>query len=506
MHAQDSSLLPASEASLLAAIDLGSNSFHIIVSQLFAGELKTLDVLSEKVQLAAGLDENDCLTDEAIQRGLECLGRFAQRVQDLPRQSVRIVGTNALRQASNRDEFIDQAEVILGTRIEVIAGREEARLIYLGVAHTQADDTGRRLVIDIGGGSTECIIGERFEPKVCESLHMGCVSYTDLFFADGRITTQAMQAARTAALQELLSIRRDYRRLGWHSSVGASGTVKAARQACLALGFSNELITRDALERLCAYLIEQEQVERIEIDGVKQERCAVLPAGVAILSAIFESLDVKAMSFSDGALREGVLYDMAGRLRHEDVRERTINALSRRYHVDRKQAARVEATALIALAQVKDDWNLHSGSCHEMLSWAARSHEIGLAVAHSQFHKHSAYLLQHSDLPGFTQLEQHLLAFLVRGHRRKFPKDEFRQLPSGLRQTYRHLCLLLRLAVIMHRSRSKTRLPAFTLKVAENRMELSFPPGWLIHHPLTRADLEQEANYLRNIDIKLKVQ
>ena len=250
MHAQDSSISPASETSLLAAIDLGSNSFHIIVSQLFAGELKTLDVLSEKVQLAAGLDEGDCLTEEAMQRGLECLSRFAQRVQDLPRQSVRIVGTNALRQASNRDAFIDQAEAILGTRIEVIAGREEARLIYLGVAHTQADDTGRRLVVDIGGGSTECIIGERFEPKVCESLHMGCVSYTDLFFADGRITAEAMQAARTAALRELLSIRRDYRRLGWNSSVGASGTVKAARQACLSLGFSSELITREALDQL----------------------------------------------------------------------------------------------------------------------------------------------------------------------------------------------------------------------------------------------------------------
>jgi len=506
MHAQDSSISPASETSLLAAIDLGSNSFHIIVSQLFAGELKTLDVLSEKVQLAAGLDEGDCLTEEAMQRGLECLSRFAQRVQDLPRQSVRIVGTNALRQASNRDAFIDQAEAILGTRIEVIAGREEARLIYLGVAHTQADDTGRRLVVDIGGGSTECIIGERFEPKVCESLHMGCVSYTDLFFADGRITAEAMQAARTAALRELLSIRRDYRRLGWNSSVGASGTVKAARQACLSLGFSSELITREALDQLCRYLIEQEQVDQIEIEGVKPERCAVLPAGVAILSAIFESLDVEAMSFSDGALREGVLYDMAGRLRHEDVRERTINALARRYHVDRKQASRVEATALIALAQVKDDWGLQNSSCHEMLSWAARSHEIGLAVAHSQFHKHSAYLLQHSDLPGFTQLEQHLLAFLVRGHRRKFPKEEFRQLPPALRQAYRHLCLLLRLAVIMHRSRSKARLPAFTLKVEDNRMELSFPPGWLVHHPLTRADLEQEAIYLRNIDFKLKIQ
>ncbi|PSL14389.1 exopolyphosphatase/guanosine-5'-triphosphate,3'-diphosphate pyrophosphatase [Marinobacterium halophilum] len=505
MHAQDPSPTPTADASLLAAIDLGSNSFHIIVSQLFAGELKTLDVLSEKVQLAAGMDAEDNLTDAAIERGLECLSRFAQRVSDLPRASIRVVGTNALRQAHNSTAFLSQAQALLGTPVEVIAGREEARLIYLGVAHTLADDTGRRLVVDIGGGSTECIIGERFEPRVCESLHMGCVSYSDLFFADGEITAAAMHAARTAALQELLSIRRNYRRLGWNSSVGASGTVKAARQACIALGFSTEHITREALQQLSHYLIEQGHCEQLQIDGIKPERCAVLPAGVAILSAIFESLDVRQMSFSEGALREGVLYDMAGRLRHEDVRERTINALTRRYHVDRKQASRVEATALIALAQLKESWGLTSSSYHEMLSWAARSHEIGLAVAHSQFHKHSAYLLHHSDLPGFTHLEQQLLAFLVRGHRRKFPKDEYRQLPEALRQSYRYLCLLLRLSVVMHRSRSKARLPAFTLRADAQKVELHFPPGWLDHHPLTRADLEQEAGYLRNIDFKLKV-
>lgn len=505
MHTQDPLQATTSEPSLLAAIDLGSNSFHIIVSQLFAGELKPLDVLSEKVQLAAGLDADDCLTEDAMNRGLECLSRFAQRVSELPRQSIRVVGTNALRQARNSDAFIERAQALLGTQVEVIAGREEARLIYLGVAHTLADDTGRRLVVDIGGGSTEFIIGERFEPRICESLHMGCVSYTDLFFADGRITADAMKAARTAALQELLSIRRSYRRLGWNSSVGASGTVKAAHQACLSLGFSSDQITRQALERLCLYLIDQDRVDNIDIDGIKPERKAVLPAGVAILSAIFESLDVERMSFSEGALREGVLYDMAGRLRHEDVRERTINALARRYHVDRKQAARVEATALIALAQVRDSWGLDASQYQEMLSWAARSHEIGLAVAHSQFHRHSAYLLQHSDLPGFTRLEQQLLAFLVRGHRRKFPKDEFRQLPDKLRQPYRHLCLLLRLSVIMHRSRSKARLPAFTLKADGQKIELSFPAGWLDLHPLTRADLEQEAGYLRSIDFKLRI-
>lgn len=505
MYAQDTTATKAADTSLLAAIDLGSNSFHIIVARLLSGELSTLDVLSEKVQLAAGLDADGCLSEDAMVRGLECLSRFAQRVIDLPRQSIRVVGTNALREARNSDEFIARAEAILGTPVEIIAGREEARLIYLGVSHTLADDSGRRLVVDIGGGSTEFIIGARFEPRVRESLQMGCVSYTDHFFANGEISATAMKNARTAALQELLSIRRDYRRLGWSSCVGASGTIKAARQACISLGFSSDQVTLSALKQLSDYLISAGHVDNIEIEGVKTERRAVLPAGIAILSAIFESLGAESMSFSEGALREGLLYDMAGRLRHEDVRERTISALARRYHIDKSQALRVEVTALAALHQVADSWQLQDAEYRELLRWASRTHEIGLAVAHSQFHKHSAYLLQHSDLPGFTRPEQQELAFLVRGHRRKFPKEEFKQLPAALKTSSRYLCLLLRLAVLLHRSRSKARLPAFNLKADERRLELTFPPGWLDQHPLTQADLEQEAGYLRGIDFKLKI-
>lgn len=505
MYAPDTAATPPSDASLLAAIDLGSNSFHIIVARIFAGELSTLDVLSEKVQLAAGLDDQGYLSDEAIERGLECLRRFAQRIADLPRQAIRVVGTNTLRRARNSEEFIARAQALLGTPVEIIAGREEARLIYLGVAHTRADDSGQRLVVDIGGGSTEFIIGSRFEPRVCESLQMGCVSYTERFFATGEITPRAMKKARTAALQELLSIRRDFRRLGWNSCVGASGTIKAARQACKALGFSREQITATALNSLAEHLIESGHADRIRISGIKPERCAVLPAGIAILGAIFESLGVETLAFSEGALREGLLYDMAGRLQHEDVRERTINALAKRYHVDRRQATRVEATALAALDQVQESWQLQDPAARELLSWAARTHEIGLTVAHSQFHKHGAYLLQHSDLPGFTRSEQQQLAFLVRGHRRKFPKEEYRSLPPALKPTCRYLCLLLRLAVLLHRSRSSARLPEFRIRAGKEKIELSFPPRWLEQHPLTLADLEQEAEYLRQIDFRLRV-
>lgn len=505
MHAPDTATMPTADSSPLAAIDLGSNSFHIIIARVLAGELSTLDVLSEKVQLAAGLDDQGYLTEAAMQRGLDCLGRFAQRIADLPRQSIRVVGTNTLRRARNSADFIARAEALLGIPVEVIAGREEARLIYLGVSHTLADDKGRRLVIDIGGGSTELIIGARFEPRLCESLEMGCVSYTERFFSGGEASTSAMNKARTAALQELLSIRRHYRRLGWNSCAGASGTVKAVRQACIALGLSQEQVTAPALAQLSKYLIRAGHVDNLQIDGIKPERCAILPAGVAILEAIFESLGVKSVRFSEGALREGLLYDMAGRLRHEDVRERTINALTKRYHVDHRQAARVEATALAALDQVRECWQLQDPAARDLLRWAARTHEIGLTVAHSKFHKHGAYLLQHSDLPGFTRPEQQQLAFLVRGHRRKFPKEEYRSLPPALKPTCRYLCLLLRLAVLLHRSRSSARLPPFRICAEKQKIELSFPAGWLEQHPLTLADLEQEAGYLRQIDFRLGI-
>lgn len=492
------------EEQLLAAIDLGSNSFHMVVAQLDQGELRTVDVMSDKVQLAAGINSKRILTDEAKQRGLDCLSRFAQRIKDLPRDDVRVVGTNALREAKNSAEFIDEAESILGTPLEIIAGREEARLIYLGVSHTLADDQGSRLVIDIGGGSTEFIIGERFEPRVMESLHMGCVSYTKRFFADGSICPKNFKRAQTAALQELQAIKFHYKDIGWGSAVGSSGTIKAVRNACVSNGFSKDRITKEALHQLRDMILSYEHFEEIEIVDIKPERKQVLTAGVAVLCAAFEALDIEEMSFSEGALREGVLYDMAGRLRHEDVRDRTITALMQRYHVDQEQADRVEQAALLAWAQLKESWDL-SSEHYDMLSWAARTHEIGLTIAHSQFHKHSAYMLTHSDLPGFNKREQLLLATLVRGHRRKFPKDEFKKLPKRLQENYRRLCILLRLSVVLHRSRSKDRLPAITFSADQKKIVLTFPDGWLEHHPLTHADLEQEAEYLTASDIKLKI-
>ncbi|KAA0876198.1 exopolyphosphatase [Nitrincola tapanii] len=490
---------------ILAAIDIGSNSFHLVIARVFEGELKTLDVMSEKVQLAAGLDDNKLLSEESQQRGLDCLSRFAQRLSDIPRRAIRAVATNALREAQNRDEFAAKAERLLGLPLQIVSGHEEARLIYLGVSHTQADDTGQRLVVDIGGGSTEFIIGERFETRLLESLQMGCVSFSEEFFPQGNITKQGFNQAYTAAMQELLSIRRNYRRLGWDSCVGSSGTIKAVNQACTEMGYSQNRITRDALNQLEQDLLRLKHVQDIQYNNVKPERRAVLPAGVAILRAVFDSLDIREMAFSDGALREGVLYDMAGRLRHEDVRERTIRALMKRYQVDMRHASNIEATALILFAQARDTWQLTASEMHDMLCWSARTHEIGLTISHNRFHRHSAYLLQHSDLAGFSHPEQQMLAFLVRSHRRKLPKEELKLLPNEVQTPCLQLALLLRLAVILHRSRSKARLPALRLQVEEQKLHLTFPPGWLKHHPLTQADLEEEIEHLRQIDYKLKV-
>lgn len=503
MHTTESPSEQSQEESLLAAIDLGSNSFHMVVSRLFQGELTTVDIMSEKVQLAAGIGADKKLSVEAIERGLDCLKRFAQRVSSLPRESIKVVGTNALREAANRDEFAEQAEKVLGVPLEIIAGREEARLIYLGVSHTLADVSGARLVVDIGGGSTEVIIGENFEPIELESLHMGCVSYSRDFFGGGLVNESGFRNAERAARQELLSIQKRYKSLGWASSVGSSGTIKAIRNASVSLGYSEEHITRKSLAKLKDDILKFDRLDEIEIEGIKPERAAILPAGLAILTALFDALEIEEMTFSTGALREGQLYDMAGRLQHEDVRERSISALSQRYHVDDEHAERVEHTALLALAQVKTSWKLENHAFHDMLSWAARTHEIGLTISHSQFHKHSAYLLQHSDLAGFTKPEQQLLSFLVRANRRKFPKEEFKQLPESRQERYKRLAVLLRLAVILNRSRSSTRLPAFNLAADGKHLELSFPEGWLDKHPLTYADLEHEAEYLKNADIKL---
>lgn len=487
----------------IAAIDLGSNSFHLKIARANGDQLVVVDRMREMVQLAAGLNDADELSEDATYRALNCLQRFEQRLRGIPKDSVRVVGTNTLRRAHNTGGFLTRAEEALNHPIEVIAGREEARLIYLGAAHHVPQDGKQRLVVDIGGGSTEFIIGRRYVPIVTESLHMGCVAMSRRFFPDGEISDDRMRQAELAALQELEPIQEAYRQMGWDAALGASGTILTVERILRAAGWSSGGVTQSGIARLWDHLVERRHVDRLRFDDVRPARATVLPGGLAILSAILKGLCIEHMDPSDAALREGLLYDLVGRQEHADPRGMTIRELCDRYHVDAAQSARVERTALYLRSQVAESWLLRHERYGDMLSWAAQLHEIGLMIAHNQYHKHGGYLLQHSDLAGFSLEEQTLLSTLVRTHRRKFPLRIFDDLRGSSAERAHHLARILRVAVVLHRSRVDTALPSFAVQVDGEDLTLVFPDNWLEQHPLTAEDLAQEADYMRAANLCL---
>jgi exopolyphosphatase/guanosine-5'-triphosphate,3'-diphosphate pyrophosphatase len=489
----------------IAAIDLGSNSFHMIVARTADGTFQVVDRMREMVRLAAGLNENNELTEAAITRAIACLRRFGERIAELPRGTVRVVGTNTLRMARNAAAFIAEAEAALGHNIDVISGYEEARIIYLGVSHGLDDDATQRLVVDIGGGSTELILGRRFDPLHMESLHIGCVSQSARFFPNGRIDAKRMRAAEIAAHQELEPIQARYRRIGWQSAIGASGSILTVRDIVMAHGWSDEGISAESLATLRRKLIEARHVDALELQGLSDERRSVFPGGVAILSAAFEALGIERMRASESALREGLLYDLLGRIHQEDVRERTVADLMKRFEVDVEQGARVAAAAESIRQQVGESWELQGEDLGRVLRWAAQLHEIGLSISHSAYHKHGAYLLMNLDLPGFARGEQRRLAMLVRSQRRKLPLAEFERLPTALASVSLRACAVLRIAVTWHRRRSTEALPVVAVTAAGSTLKLRYPEGWLEEHPLMRADLAQEAVFLKAAGVKLKL-
>jgi exopolyphosphatase / guanosine-5'-triphosphate,3'-diphosphate pyrophosphatase len=496
-------LVPSDSENQLAALDLGSNSFHLIVAQHQNGRIQVLDRLKEMVRLAAGLDANDRLSRAAMDRGVECLSRFAQRLQHLSADNVRVVGTNTLRKARNGWEFISRAEQVIGHPIEIISGREEARLIYQGVCYAMGPAADRRLVIDIGGGSTELILGRGYDPELIDSLYIGCVSMSERFFGDGELKAPRFAAAELAARQELEPVETLYRRRGWDTVIGTSGTINAINDVAIQLGHSDG-VTANALNDITKALTSAKHSSNLALGGLVSERVPVFPGGVAILRAIFDGLAIDRVRVSSGALREGLLQDLIGRVGHEDVREHSVADLARRYHVDLSHAANVAETAQTLFAQVAPAWNLDEE--HErLLRWSATLHEIGMDVSHSQYHKHGHYLLQYMDLAGFSQTEKLRLALVVRAHRRKFPQLEFAAADDDERTPLIRLAILLRLAVVLRRNRSGEALPAPQLDAEPTRLTLKFPDGWLDGHPLTRLDLEQEAEFLAAIPFTLKV-
>jgi len=490
---------------LIAAVDLGSNSFRLQVARVVDDQVYPLDAIKEPVRLGSGLTVQKYLDAPSQQRALQALSRFGERLRGFEPEAVRAVATNALRVAKNSLEFLPLAEQALGFPIEIIAGREEARLIYLGAVHSLPPAQHKRLVVDIGGGSTEFIIGRRLEPQMMESLFMGCVSFTQRYFPEGRVDRRRMREAQMAAASEVQNIAHDYRRHGWREAVGSSGTARAIADL-LELNNLNAGgvagITREGLERLQTLLIKAGSAPALGMDGLRADRIPVLPGGIAIMAAVFEELGLERMTYSDGALRLGVLYDLLGRFHHHDMRDVTVAQFMRRYQVDAKQVDRVERTALRMLAQIDGPPDTPEQEADvQFLIWACRLHEVGISVAHSGYHKHGAYILTFADMPGFSKKDQARLALLVFGHRGKL--DKITALPPG--DDNWRLLLALRLAVLLHRPRDGVPLPPFRLRAQTGGYVLELQSDWLGEHPLTALALEEEMAAWMKVDVQLRI-
>jgi exopolyphosphatase/guanosine-5'-triphosphate,3'-diphosphate pyrophosphatase len=485
-----------SDTGVLAAVDLGSNSFHMVVARYSHGQVTVIDRLREMVRLAAGLDEDKQLKAKSQERALACLSRFGERLREMRAGQVRVVGTNTLRKARNPQAFLDEAAERLGHPVEIISGIEEARLIYLGVAHSMPLVEGPQIVVDIGGGSTELIRGTGYEPEILESLYLGCVAISAAHFGSGKLTARRFERARLAARLELEPVKPRFGAVPVVRFAGASGTIRACQRVLRNLHGEESFITPAGLDDLIARMVDAGKVDHLDLPGLSEQRKPVFAGGVSILAEIMAMLEAEHLRVADGALREGILYDLLGRLSQEDARFRTVRAMMARYGVDTEQARRVEKTALDLLAQVAEPWALSAPADRLVLGWAARLHEIGLDIAHSHYQRHGAYLLEHADMPGFPRQEQRLLSLLVGAHRRSFAGSEFETLAGKLSLRAARLAVVLRLAVLLNRNRAAGPAVPLTVKVGKKSLALKMPEGWLELNPLTRADLKQERSFL----------
>lgn len=483
--------------STIAAVDLGTNSFHCQIARMEGGHIHPLDNIREPVRLGDGLDANYVLDEASQGRALDCLHRFAERLRSFHPDNVRALGTCAFRVAKNASAFLDRAQAALGFPIEVVAGREEARLIYLGVSHGLPYSRERRLVIDIGGGSTEFIVGEGFKPLRLESLFMGCVSYSRRYFSDGVITKRSFRDAELGARSELQHIVSRFSRRHWQHAFGSSGTIRSVAQALARSGQEEGEISLQGLAKMREQLLRFGHVSRISITGLREDRISVLPAGVAILNAIFDELGIERLRTASASLREGILIDSLGRIQHHDRREMTVAHLMNVYRVDEMQAMRVSKLALSLYERMGSS---ASGSALD-LKWAAQLHEIGVSVAFDRYHRHSAYILANADMPGFTRQEQMQVANLAAMHRRSLHKRASRL------ESEPDWCkiLALRLAVLFCRRRAKSNPHIVSLTATGVDFELEIEEKWLSRHPLTHGALLEEAAQWGKIGVELKV-
>ena len=493
---QNKSVMNATE--LVAAVDLGSNSFRMLVAQVVktpsGTQLRPIDTLRESVRLAAGLTDNKLLGNDAYRRGIAAIQRFGERIRGFDPANVRAVATNTLRVAKNAPHFIREAEEALGFPIEVIAGVEEARLIYIGAAHEVPAVQGNRLVVDIGGGSTELIIGKGYEPKLMESLYIGCVSHSLRFFPKGNIDSHAFKEAELAARREIQVISEAYLKTGWKQVIGSSGTARALAELIAENNFNGQidnsdgLITRDGLRAMKKHLLKYEHINQVELQGLKDDRRSVWPGGLAIMIAVFDELGIESMEVTDAALRIGVLYDLLGRSQHEDMRFVTVEQFMQRYAVDREQAKRVGNLATEFLAQLPKPDEESRADNIALLQWAANLHEIGLSISHNGYHKHSAYIAGNADMPGFSKNDQARLAALLIGHTGKLGKLANNPSFSDWRMLF-----CMRLAQVLCRGRSDVNLSK--VKVSEHNGDylVSLSKDWAKEHPLTEFSLQKEA-------------
>lgn len=487
--------------STLAAVDLGSNSFHLQVARAVGDQIYPLDSLREPIRLGAGLNREKRLDEESQQRALDCLKRFGERLRGFDRHAVRAVGTNTLRVAKNSAAFLKQAQAALGFPIEVVAGREEARLIYLGVSHSLPVSMDKRLVVDIGGGSTEFIIGRAFKPLRLDSTYMGCVSYSRKYFDDGRITKGAMKRAELAARNELQTLTAGFARGNWQEAYGSSGTARALAEILQLNGFSDGAITADGLEMLRAAMIRAGNIEVLDLKGLKSDRRPVIAGGLAIMSAVLAELGIESMGVAGGAMRQGILYDLLGRTQHHDMRDVTVSQFMQRYHVDSRQARRVAALAVDLFALFTQADESPDDTAPQYLAWAAKLHEIGISVAYSGYHRHSAYIVQNADMPGFSKMEQAQLSMLLLGHRRTLRK----LFAGGETAIDWRMVMALRLAALMLRNRADIERPPIVAKAGNRSLRLDIDRDWLARNPLTVTALEEEVEEWNATDYRLDI-
>ncbi len=476
-----------------AALDLGSNSFHLLIARVHRGKLEILDRHKEMVRLASGLQKDGTLSSSSIQLALQSLERFGERIRSTPVEQIRVVGTNTLRSAKNANQLLSKAEKILGTPIHIISGIEEARLIYRGVAADQSPQE-KRLVIDIGGGSTELILGEQ-APLALESLYMGCVNFSQQFFPSGKISKKRYREAVKSARIEAQGHADVFGRHKWAEAVGSSGTIRAIETILESLGLAEDhRVTADGLETLAQLILNHETVSTLALPGLTEDRKPVILGGLAVLHGLFLELDIKQMHVSTYAVREGVILDLIDRDQHQDLRSITVKQMMQRYHVDQGQVERVRKVTDFFLTQNRDYFGNQFRRVSRRLKSAVRLHEIGLAIAHSAYHKHGAYLLENSDMPGFSKLEQKHLSFLVLNQRRKL-----KPLPEtyGFEPNW-DMVLIIRLACLLSRRRDNNNLPdESVLTFNTEGAQLSFRKRWAKSHPLTLDLLEKEKKYMK---------